>query len=198
MQKFPLPLVLPASAKVQVTQPFGTSQLTLEPEGPGGQPHFHYGVDLVWGPDALVFGTPLVLPADADSISSYLLPPGDKSNTPYINVSLTGASGTKYIMTLAHCSKIELGVSLKAGTEVGLTGNYGLVGGTPSISDPFISSHLHLGLQANGKWVDPLQYFDITKWQIGPARDPANCTPRIQWAVQQLQEILASLIATQK
>jgi hypothetical protein len=196
MTKFPLPLILPATAKMQVTQPFGATTLTMEPAGPNGEPHFHYGVDLVWGSDAACFGVPLVLPAAATE-SSYLMPPGVQGeSTPFINFNFKGASGNEYIMTLAHCSEIDLSLQYGAGQIVARTGNYGLVGGTPSVADPFISSHLHLGLQVNGKWENPLDYFDITKWTVGPMRDPSYCTPRINWALQQVEAELQAL-ATQ-
>jgi hypothetical protein len=195
MLKFPLPIVLPAGTKVTVTQPFGVTANTLEPIGPNGEPHFHYGIDLVWGPDNVIFGTPLVLPEVATE-SSYVLPPGNVNQpTPYVMFNFTGASGTKYTMELAHCSAIFLGAQYGKGKIVALAGNYGLVAPTPTIADPFAGSHLHLGLQIDGKYVDPAEYFDVTQFTVGPKRDPSNCVPRINWACQQVEAELQALVS---
>lgn len=198
MTKFPLPITLPAGTKVTVTQPFGVTANTLEPVGPAGQPHFHYGVDLVWGSPGFIFGTEYVLPVDAESMSSYELPPGAPNTTPFVCFNFTGASGTKYIMTLAHVSQIFMLPQLKAGEVVALAGNYGLVAPQPTIAAPFDGSHLHLGLQANGVWVDPLEYFDIDQFTIGPVRDPNNCVTRINWACQQVEAELQQLVTNAK
>ena len=198
MNKFPLPIVLPVNSNVSVAQPFGATTLALEPVGPHGEPHFHYGVDLVWGSDAHMFGTPLALPADGSKEAAYLQPPGDAINTPFVTFTFDGASGNHYTMVLAHVSKIQLANEYYKGQTVALVGNYGDLTPTPTPSNPFAATHLHLGLQCNGEWVDPLEYFDLNTFIVGPARDAANCTPRIQWAISTLTSELQALISQSK
>jgi hypothetical protein len=63
--KFPLPIQAPAASAITVTQPFGVTSNTLEPEGPNGEPHSHYGLDIVCGDDPATFRTELRCPSRA-------------------------------------------------------------------------------------------------------------------------------------
>jgi murein DD-endopeptidase MepM/ murein hydrolase activator NlpD len=61
-----------------------------------------------------------------------------------------------FVALYGHASQIlaKVGNEVKAGDIVALSGNTGFVLGA------FGGYHLHFGLQLNGRWVDPIPYFD--------------------------------------
>ncbi len=183
MNKYPLPIILPAGTQVIVSQPFGPTNIALEPEGPNGEPHFHYGVDLLWGTAPDTFGCELVIPAPVATLASYIQDPGSPTVTPCMTFNFTGSSGNKYQMVLAHVSKLIFATEYKEGQVVALTGNYGDLQPQPTFDYPYGGSHLHLGLTCNDKWVNPLDYFDINQYTVGLKRPIINLLPRAQWAL---------------
>jgi len=193
MNKFSFPVLLPPGIEATVTQPFGVTANTIEPPGQHGEAHFHYGDDVVFGTDIETYGTPIVCPFHDARLTAYAEPSGSYTVTPFIRLDGYGASGNHYEATFAHVSSIFFRPSYNEGDIIGTVGNYGLVLPKPTPGAPFAGSHLHLGLQLNGQWVDPLQYFDITKPYIGAPHDPASDIPRLVWAIQQIESQLSKM-----
>jgi hypothetical protein len=197
MSKFQLPVLLPATEAATLTQPFGVTANTLEPVGQHGEPHFHYGVDLVFGDPIHTYGIPLVCPFDDAKLTAFMSPPTSGISTPFIQLEGYGASGAHYKMIFGHVSQINFRSEYQAGDIIGLVGNYGLVWPQPTPSNPFAGAHLHLGVQANGMWIDPLSIVDIGSPFIGTAYNEGVYVSRIAWALSQLEAQLAALISKQ-
>lgn len=186
MNKFPLPVMLPPNQHPTITQGFGETNNTLEPVGPNGEQHFHYGVDIVFGTDVESFGVPLVVPFKTATLTGSLFDGQQNVATNFIQLSGVGASGNKYDVILAHVSATFPRASYNSGDIVALTGNNGLVAPLPTTEDPFAGSHLHLGLKCNGTWVNPLDYFDVTEYAPERVHQDVTELPRLQWALAQL------------
>lgn len=186
MNRYKLPVLLPPGVTAIMTQPYGLTANAIEPVGPNGEPHFHYGIDLVFGDSAHTYGTPIVSPFAEAEMTAYTSPPGTYTQTPYIQLSGVGASGNHYELVLAHCGAIFFANKYIEGTIVGSVGNYGMVVPQPTPGNPFAGSHLHLGVKEDGKWIDPQLVFDITQSYIGPPHDFNLDVPRLQWALEQL------------
>ena len=193
MNKFNLPVLLPPGIAPVVTQGFGPTDNPIEPRGPNGENHFHYGVDLVFGKDFETYGTPLVVPFERCTVGAYMQPPGTYQNTPFVEIDGIGASGTHYKVILAHVGNIFFRNDYKLGDIVATVGNYGMVSPQPTPADPFAGSHLHLGVQVGGEWRDPFEYFDVSTPFVGAPHDPNSDVPRLLWAIEQLTAQLASL-----
>ncbi len=193
MTKFDLPVLLPPGVEATVTQPFGVTANELEPIGPNGEAHFHYGVDLVFGTPAETYGTPIVMPFVDGRIAGYLLPPSTYSDTPFVSVSGVGATGNRYLVVFDHIANFFMQDAYAHLSILGTVGNYGTVSPVPTPENPFGGSHLHLGLMCDDIWVDPLEYFDIKSPHIGGPHDPANDVPRLVWALAQLSAEFAAL-----
>jgi len=187
MNKYNLPVLLPPTGRISITQPYGPTDNTLEPVGPHGEPHFHYGVYVIFGDAFNSYGLPLVNPFAVGTFASENPPPGTYENTPTIVINGVGASGNKYQLVLAHVSNVVKSTTYANKQIVGATGNYGTVAPVPSISGPWDGSHLHLGLLVNGNWADPQEYFDFSNAYAGPQHDPNACVDRLSWAVEQFQ-----------
>jgi murein DD-endopeptidase MepM/ murein hydrolase activator NlpD len=120
-----------------VTQPFGPSDLLLEP--PLGQyPHFHTGVDI-----AAPFGTTVMAAADGVVVAV------GHSRVGYGNYVIVAHGGG--IMTLyAHLleTNVDVGNQVVRGQRVGLEGSTGWSTGP----------HVHFELRVNDAVVDPMPY----------------------------------------
>jgi len=124
-------------AGAHVTQPFGPSDLLLEPPL-GPYPHFHTGVDI-----AAPFGTTVMAAADGVVVAV------GHSRVGYGNYVIVAHGGG--IMTLyAHLleTNVEIGNKVVRGQRVGLEGSTGWSTGP----------HVHFELRVNDAVVDPMPY----------------------------------------
>src|SRR4029077_15831878 len=185
-----LPIQLPAGSAAIITQPFGITENTLEPAGPNGEPHFHYGIDIVLGDDHVTFGAQLRCPFPTATMINRFEQPEGSTQTPFLQLEYKATDGTVYNATFAHCSQMEPEGSFQYGAPIAKIGNIGLVAPQPSLKDPYAGAHLHLGLQAHGVWVDPAQYFDITKPFVGAGPDQQDQLPATNWLIQELLALL--------
>lgn len=190
---FKFPILLPPGAKLTVTQPYGVTDNATEPKGPNGEPHFHYGVDVVDGDAANTYGTPLVCPFESGKLTGYNVTQFNPGVTPFASISGYGASGAHYEAIFCHISALFFRSSYGDGDIVGLIGNNGAVEPQPTPAAPFAGSHLHLGLKVNGQWADPLEYFDIGAPYAGAPHDPQTNVPRLEWAITQLRAEMSRL-----
>jgi len=123
--------------QAQISQPFGPSQLALEPPY-AGYPHFHTGIDLVEP-----FGSP-VYAADDGVVALVGSTTSGYGN--YVVIAHTGGLDTLY----GHLSA----ALVKAGQSVSQGQTIGLEGSTGNSTGP----HLHFELRINQKPVDPTLY----------------------------------------
>lgn len=188
MQKFHFPLRIPDDRILTLTQGFGKTENALEPGGPHGELHYHYGIDVVDGLPAETYGTPIICPFKEAHFEGYLFDGPSSQKTNYIKFSGTGASGNKYTLIFAHISAMFFKEKYVEGDVLGLVGNAGMVAPRPTPGNPFGGSHLHFGVQIGGEWVNPLDYFDIANPYRGPQHPAADGLPRIQWALEILKE----------
>jgi murein DD-endopeptidase MepM/ murein hydrolase activator NlpD len=120
-----------------ITQPFGPSDLVLEPPL-GPYPHFHTGIDL-----AAPFGTPVTAAADGVVVASM------HTNVGYGNYVIIAHGGG--IMTLyAHLLETDVttGDHVTRGKRIGLEGSSGMSTGP----------HVHFELRVNDLVFDPMIY----------------------------------------
>lgn len=133
-----------------LTQPFGCTDLVLEPAPPPGvhciTGHFHYGLDI-----AANFGNPIGA-ADAGVVGSVVT--GCVAGTfscggGYGNQVLI-VHGNGYTTLYAHLSQVDVSVgqAVKRGQTIGMEGSTGASTGP----------HLHFGISFDGGWVDPQAY----------------------------------------
>lgn len=193
MPKFKLPIQLNTATRITITQPFGVTSNTLEPVGPNGEPHFHYGIDIITGDDHHTFGRALICPFPTSQVINEFVQPQLSPKTPFIQLGHVAEDGTKYNLTLAHCSYFAPGTQFVLGDTVAKIGNIGLVEPQPTLKDPYAGAHLHLGLQVNGVWVDPEHYFDITSTFPGPDPTPQDQLPATDWLIAQLMAFLKGM-----
>jgi len=135
-------------AGAQITQPFGPSDLVLEPPL-GPYPHFHTGLDL-----AAPFGTPVTAAADGVVVAAM------HTNVGYGNYVIVAHGGG--IMTLyAHLveTDVSTGDRVTRGKRVGLEGSSGLSTGP----------HVHFELRVNDLLFDPMIYLPPL---MGPLTPP--------------------------
>ncbi|MGH7174807.1 MAG: M23 family metallopeptidase [Minisyncoccia bacterium] len=177
-----------------MTQPFGPTTNTLEPVGPNGEPHFHYGVDLVAGDDHHTYGLAIVCPFPTIAIADKTWEGAMNSLGNGIIGNYTDAEGVKHTLTFWHVSKESDPVDYAEGETMANVGNTGLVAPQPSLKDPYAGAHLHLGYQRNGVWTDPLTIFDLTTWYPGGATPQVLEMPPAEWVVAQIEKILQPFI----
>ncbi len=192
--KFPLPIQIPDGGAAWITQKFGATTIVLEPKGPNGEEHFHYGIDIVLGDDHATFGAALRCPFPSGTIINRNPQPMGSPTTPFLQLEYKDTEGHVYNATLAHCSEMEPESEYQYGAPVAKIGNIGIVTPDPTLKDPYAGAHLHLGLQVDGAWVDPKQYFDITKHFSGPGPDGQDQLPATNWLIQELLKIIAPLL----
>lgn len=194
MKPFRVPIAIPDTQRVMLTQVFGPVSNPLEPEGPNGEPHFHYGIDLVTGDDHHTYGVPVVCPFPSatafEKIDSG--PMNEKGNG--IVCSYTDPSGAQYKMTLWHLSKLSDPVEFADGQVMGNIGNNGHVFPAPSLADPYAGAHLHLGLRVNDVYVNPLDYFDLSNPYAGAAPAGDLQMPPAKWVIAKLAQFLRPFI----
>ncbi len=190
---FKLPIQVPEAGAIQITQGFGPTTNTLEPKGPNGEEHFHYGLDIVCGDDHATFGAMLRCPFPSGHLINEFPQQEGSPTTPLIQLQFNDADGTRYDAILAHCSQMQPVGLYAEGDPVGKIGNIGLVSPRPSLKDPYAGAHLHLGLQVNGAWVDPQEYFDCTDPFLGAAPTPDDQLPATDWLIQQLEAFIHSI-----
>jgi murein DD-endopeptidase MepM/ murein hydrolase activator NlpD len=124
-------------AGARITQPFGPSNVLLEPPY-GPYPHFHTGIDL-----AAPFGTPVTAAADGVVVAVA------HTRVGYGNYVIVAHGGG--IMTLyAHLyeTDVNVGDRVARGQRIGLEGSSGLSTGP----------HLHFELRVNGQFTNPMPY----------------------------------------
>jgi murein DD-endopeptidase MepM/ murein hydrolase activator NlpD len=130
-----------------ITQPFGCSDLVLEPYDPNcASRHFHQGLDI-----AAPFGNPIGA-GDAGVVASvvtwcsegYYGCGGGYGNQVVI------VHGNGFSTLYAHLSR----VLVSPGQGVARSQTVGLEGSTGASTGP----HLHFGVAYNGRWVDPQAY----------------------------------------
>jgi murein DD-endopeptidase MepM/ murein hydrolase activator NlpD len=135
-------------ASAQITQPFGPSDLILEPPL-GPYPHFHTGIDL-----AAPFGAPVTAAADGVVVASM------HTSVGYGNYVIIAHGGG--IMTLyAHLSETDVttGDHVTRGKRIGLEGSSGLSTGP----------HVHFELRVNNLLFDPMIYLPPLIGPLTPA-----------------------------
>ncbi len=123
--------------QAQISQPFGPSQLALEPAY-GSYPHFHTGIDLVEP-----FGSPIYA---ADDGVVALVGNSSSGYGNYVVIAHSGGLQTLY----GHLSLalVKVGQLVTQGEPVGLEGSTGNSTG----------AHLHFELRVNQNPVDPTMY----------------------------------------
>jgi murein DD-endopeptidase MepM/ murein hydrolase activator NlpD len=124
-------------AGAHVTQPFGPSDLLLEPPL-GPYPHFHTGVDI-----AAPFGTTVMAAADGVVVAV------GHSRVGYGNYVIV-AHGSGIMTLYAHLleTNVDVGNKVVRGQRVGLEGSTGWSTGP----------HVHFELRVNDAVVDPMPY----------------------------------------
>lgn len=190
------PYRLPNARRVVVTRGFGATTEPMDPVGPHGEPHFHYGVDITFGDDRQSYGVPLVLPFPSARLIEYHTPEMGSTQSSFAKFRYRSASGNTYDLVLVHVQEIVFQAPYTLGDVVAYTGNVGKVFPKPSIGNPWDGAHLHLGLQRNGVWVDPLDWFDLWDCFIGEADAPEKDVPALQWALQSARALLAKLLGS--
>ena len=134
-------------AGARITQPFGPSELLLEP--PLGQyPHFHTGIDL-----GARYGTRVTAAAGGVVVAVA------NTNVGYGNYVIVAHGGG--IMTLyGHLleTDVRVGDSVARGQRIGLEGTSGLSTGP----------HLHFELRVNDQVTDPMPYLPPLTGQTTP------------------------------
>jgi murein DD-endopeptidase MepM/ murein hydrolase activator NlpD len=124
-------------AGARITQPFGPSELLLEPPL-GPYPHFHTGIDL-----AAAYGTPVTAAADGVVVAVA------HTNVGYGNYVIVAHGGG--IMTLyGHLLQTDV----RVGERVGRGQRVGLEGTSGTSTGP----HLHFELRVNDAVTDPMPY----------------------------------------
>jgi murein DD-endopeptidase MepM/ murein hydrolase activator NlpD len=120
-----------------ITQPFGPSELLIEPPL-GPYPHFHTGIDI-----AAPYGTPVTAAADGVVVAVA------HTNVGYGNYVIIAHGGG--IMTLyGHLAEtaVNVGDRVARGQRIGLEGMSGLATGP----------HVHFELRVNDAVTDPMPY----------------------------------------
>jgi len=134
-------------AGARITQPFGPSELLLEPPL-GPYPHFHTGIDL-----AAAYGTPVTAAADGVVVAVA------HTNVGYGNYVIIAHGGG--IMTLyGHLleTDVRVGDLVARGHRIGLEGMSGLATGP----------HVHFELRVNNAVTDPMPYLPPLNGQVTP------------------------------
>jgi len=130
-----------------ITQPFGCSDLVLEPYDPScATRHFHQGLDI-----GAPFGTPIGA-GDAGVVASIVTGCGQGNyycGGGYGN-QVVIVHGNGYSTLYAHLSAVlvSTGQGVSRGQIIGREGSTGASTGP----------HLHFGVMYNGRWVDPQAY----------------------------------------
>lgn len=124
-------------AGARITQPFGPSNLLLEPPL-GPYPHFHTGIDM-----AAPFGTPVTSAADGVVVAVAHTTVGYGN---YVIVAHGGGVMTLYGHLLL--TDVNVGDRVARGQRVGLEGSSGLSTGP----------HLHFELRVNNQVTNPMPY----------------------------------------
>ncbi|MDE1925362.1 MAG: hypothetical protein KGH79_04270 [Patescibacteria group bacterium] len=194
MQPFRVPISIPDTQRVTLTQPFGPVSNPLEPEGPNGEPHFHYGIDLVCGDDHHTYGVAIVCPFPSITITEKTWEGAMNPTGNGIVGVYTDAEGVVHKIVLWHCSKINDAIEYKEGDVMAYIGNAGLVFPAPSLRDPYAGAHLHLGYYRGDILTDPLTAFDITNPYRGPAPTQALEMPPAQWVVAKIEAFMAPFL----
>jgi murein DD-endopeptidase MepM/ murein hydrolase activator NlpD len=135
-------------AGAQVTQPFGPSNLVLEPPL-GPYPHFHTGIDL-----AAPLGTPVTAAADGVVVAVM------HTGVGYGNYVII-AHGAGIMTLYAHLleTDVKTGDRVTRGHPIGLEGSSGLSTGP----------HVHFELRLNDQVLDPAIYLPPLSGQRTPA-----------------------------
>jgi murein DD-endopeptidase MepM/ murein hydrolase activator NlpD len=130
-----------------ISQPFGCTDLVLEPYDPGcATRHFHQGLDI-----AAPYGTTIgagdagvVASVVTGCVQGYYYCGGGYGNQVVI------VHGNGYSTLSAHLSAVlvSTGQGVSRGQAIGLEGSTGASTGP----------HLHFGVMYNGRWVDPEAY----------------------------------------
>lgn len=193
---FRIPVALPAGQSIAITQPYGPTSNPIEPAGPNGEPHFHYGVDLVGGDSHHTYGLAVVcpFPAAGNYSEEFTAPMGDRGN--YHTIFYTDPSNVQWHMMAYHLSDVVDHSPYSEGDAIGHIGNTGMVEPKPSLVNPYAGAHLHLELFRNGVRVDPLLYFDtLNPYRDGPTPIALEMPPA-EWVVQKILALLAPFTRT--
>ena len=134
-------------AGAYITQPFGPSELLLEPPL-GPYPHFHTGIDL-----AARFGTPVTAAATGVVVAVANTQVGYGN---YVIVAHGGGIMTLYGHLLE--TDVKVGDHVARGQRVGLEGTSGLSTGP----------HLHFELRVHDQVTDPMHYLPPLNGQVTP------------------------------
>jgi murein DD-endopeptidase MepM/ murein hydrolase activator NlpD len=136
-------------AGARITQPFGPSDLILEPPF-GPYPHFHTGIDL-----AARLGTVVTAAAGGVVVA---VAHTDVGYGNYVIVAHGGGIMTLYAHLLE--TDVRVGDLVFRGARVGLEGESGLATGP----------HVHFELRVNDQVTDPMPYLPALKGPTTPAR----------------------------
>jgi murein DD-endopeptidase MepM/ murein hydrolase activator NlpD len=131
-------------AGARITQPFGPSELLLEPPL-GPYLHFHTGIDL-----AAAYGTPVTAAADGVVVAVAHTTVGYGN---YVIIAHGGGIMTLYGHLLE--TDVKVGDRVARGHRVGLEGTSGMSTGP----------HLHFELRVNDQVADPMPYLPPLKGQ---------------------------------
>jgi murein DD-endopeptidase MepM/ murein hydrolase activator NlpD len=134
-------------AGAYITQPFGPSELLLEPPL-GPYPHFHTGIDL-----AARLGTPVTAAGDGVVVAVAHTQVGYGN---YVIVAHGGGIMTLYGHLLE--TDVRVGDHVARGQRVGLEGTSGMSTGP----------HLHFELRVNAQVTDPMPYLPALTGQTTP------------------------------
>lgn len=121
----------------KISSPFGKRKHPVT-----GVMSFHKGVDI-----ACPAGTAVVAPADGKIHKLWTHPRGGMC------LSMVTPDGIRYGFAHLENRLVKEGQDVKEGDVIALSGNTGHSTGP----------HLHFTVQVEGKWRDPLEYFDFGK-----------------------------------
>lgn len=216
--KFISPIKRYKGLRVRVSQPFGVNpQLYAQfKDALGNSLRGHNGIDLCLGADPqLMYGANLNSICDG-SVSQTIWdnPMSTKGNGVYITTPVeTDAMGVQryYLIVYWHLMEIDVkaGQQVKMGDNLGDMGNSGFVNPQPTNSQPYLGTHLHLGIYPcvldNGVWkkefpnngfdgaCDPLPLIgDLNPagWEMKDTLENIlNRIAPIRWAIEKIKEL---------
>lgn len=190
---YKLPIAVPPGKKFFIVQRYGPSNSVLNSPGPNGEPHFHHGIDIAFATEVEGYGVPVVCPVPNATVVGINFDGAMTSTSNTINLEWREADGRKFNMAAVHVSGVEKKAPYVEGAIIGYLGNAGLVSPKPTILNPYLGTHLHLGLQIDDYWVDPALYFDLTAAYVGEVVPDIRKMLPVHWAWSELANHMEDL-----
>lgn len=186
------PLSIPEGRSLKITQPFKSTQLLDFYKSKGLAWSAHDAIDVARETDAETYGTPFVCPFPTATLDRITHGNAETGEQGVVQIKYFDGKDT-LVLGGVHLSGTVEQSTYKEGDILGYIGNYGWVLPEPTIAKPFAGSHIHLYLIKNGVFINPLEYFDISKpfrsADTGWARDILA----IKWAKRKIHDWMARL-----